>query len=103
MGAPFYYQLQEAESHVEALKADYLKRFGWSMTCSTPGSYWLWRRDFGPEDRGSRRRWRDRKPGPLGKPRAPIPYGIVTAPIDLAISMTVAQLDLQTEIEEGTY
>ena len=24
----------------------YLKRFGWRETCNTPGSLWLWMRDF---------------------------------------------------------
>ena len=86
-------RIQEAESDVEDFQKAHLRKFGWSLTCNTPGSYWVWRRDFGKEDEGRHKRWRGAGPGPLGWPSEPQPYGVITAPLDLAVSMTMRELD----------
>lgn len=91
----FHWQIAAAESEVEALKRYYLQRFGWESTCNTPGSYWLWRRDFAKEDAERHARWVERGAGPLGMPSEPQPYGVVTASTDLAVSMTERSLDEQ--------
>lgn len=85
--------IQEAESRVEVAKVAYLKRFGWSNTCNMPGSYWLWRRDFLPEDTARHEAWRERGPGPMGWSSEPRPYGVITASTGLAVSMTRSSLD----------
>lgn len=94
----FHWQIGEAESKVEELKRNYLQRFGWESTCNTPGSYWLWRRDFTNEDVERHKRWKDRGAGPLGWPSEPRPYGVITASTDLAVSITVRSLDDQPEL-----
>ena len=94
-----YSQIQAAESEVEQLQRLYLQRWGWQNTCATPGSYWLWRRDFADID-AERKAWdADHNVGKPGGPSPSTPYGIVTAPTDLAISMTVRCLDDQSELE----
>ena len=35
---------------LDKAKSEVLKEYGWEHTCSTPGSIWLWRRDFIRED-----------------------------------------------------
>lgn len=97
----FYHQIEEAEQTLEAAKRDYLDRWGWKMTCNTPGSYWVWRRDFAKEDTERHARWKERGPGPLGWPSEPHPYGIITASLDLAVSMTVGGLDDRPECAES--
>ena len=95
----YHHEIQDAESNVEQLKRAYLKRFGWSETCSTPGSYWLWRRDFANID-AKRKMWDDEhEAGQPGKPSRSQPYGVVTASLDLAIAMTLRCLDEQSEID----
>ncbi len=93
----FFHQIGEAESEIENLKRAYLQRWGWKYTCNTPGSYWLWVRDFSKEDAETHARWKARGPGPLGWPSEPRPYGVISADTDLAISMTVRCLDEQPE------
>jgi hypothetical protein len=93
-------QIDEAEQEVEQMKQAYLRRFGWDLTCNTPGSYWLWRRDFATEDAASHRRWEERGPGPLGWPSQPRPYGVITASLDLAVSMTERFLDEHPDVAE---
>ena len=86
-------EITEAEQILEGLKRDYLLRFGWTETCATPGSCWLWRRDFAAEDAASHARWKEAGPGPYGWQPEPRPYGIITAQTDLAVSMTERCLD----------
>lgn len=93
----FHHQIGEAEQIVDELQQNYLCRWGWESTCNTPGSYWLWRRDFAKEDAERHARWKERGPGPLGWPSEPRPYGVITATADLAVSMTVNSLDDQPE------
>lgn len=101
----YYHQVEDAVSALRAIKEDYLRRFGWVSTCNTPGAYWLWRRDFADEDARQLEWWvqhttpeqRKKDFGP-GMPSKPTPYGIVTADLDLAVSMTVKCLDEQPEL-----
>jgi hypothetical protein len=90
-------KITNAESELEDAKRAYLRKFGWNLTCSTPGSYWVWRRDFAQEDAAAHARWKERGPGPLGWPSEPQPYGVITAPTDLAVSMTERALDEEIE------
>lgn len=88
-----HYEIGAAEGEVEGLKNAYLRRWGWESTCNTPGSYWLWRRDFANED-AKRKAWHDEHP--QASPYQP--YGVITAPTDLAVSMTVRCLDERPEL-----
>jgi len=86
-------KIQDAEQEVTDLKQAYLRSFGWDCTSNTPGAYWLWRRDFVSDDAARHKRWKDAGPGPLGWPSEPKPYGVITAPLDLAVSITMRSLD----------
>lgn len=100
----FLYEIDDAEEALKAIKQQYLQRFGWEVTCNTPGAFWLWRRDFAKEDAARHARWKDGGPGPMGWPSKPRPYGVITADLDMAVRMTVRCLDEQKEIsseEEG--
>jgi hypothetical protein len=88
-------KILEAEENLQSLKRQYLSRFGWTETCNTPGSYWLWIRDFSDID-AARSAWHAEHP----KTSPPQPFGVVTASIDLAISMTTRCLDEQPELTE---
>lgn len=90
-------QLEEAEREVEDHKRGYLRRFGWDHTCNTPGSYWLYRRDFAAEDAARHAQWKERGAGPLGMPSEPQPYGVITAGVDLAVSITKSALDYEID------
>lgn len=86
-------QITEAEGEVEDLKRAYLYRFGWSCSSNTPGAYWLWRRDFADLD-AQRAKWdKAHDAGKPGKPSISPPYGVITAPTDLAVSITQSALD----------
>jgi len=37
-----YADLRKAEYRLKKLQEDYLIQNGWSYTCQTPGSFWLW-------------------------------------------------------------
>lgn len=93
----YHHQIAEAEQEVKGRRRAYLQRFGWEYTCNTPGSYWLWRRDFAVEDAARHARWKERGPGPYGWPSEPHPFGIITASPDLAVSMTASALDEMPE------
>lgn len=95
----FHYDIEAAEQEVEQTKERYLRRFGWEHTSSTPGSFWLWRRDFADVD-AKRMEFDKLPPGPLGKPSPTVPYGVITASTDIAVAMTVRCLDDQNELNE---
>lgn len=94
-------QIEDATSELGALKHAYLRRHGWSLTCNTPGSYWLWTRDFASEDAARLAAWEAAGPGPLGWPSKPQPYGRITAGLDMAVNMTRQVLDAIRHDEEG--
>lgn len=94
-------QISVAKEEVVALQERYLRRHGWDLTCNTPGSYWLWRRDFADDDATRHARWKERGPGPLGWPSEPRPYGVVTAGLDLAVSITERALDNDIDQDGG--
>ena len=97
---PFLHEIQGLEGHLDNVRNDYLRRWGWTLTCNTPGAFWLWRRDFDDDDAARHDRWLQRGPGPRGWPSEPKPYGIITAPTDLALSITRKHLDQQIELCE---
>lgn len=86
-------KIMEAFEEAKNLQHHYLEMHGWEYTCNTPGSYWLWRRDFTKEDTIRHARWKERGPGPLGWPSEPQPFGVITADTDLAVSITENVLD----------
>lgn len=94
----YYHQIEDAQVFIDKMQGDYLRRFNWVHSSNTPGSYWMWRRDFGAEDTDRHARWKAAGPGPMGWPHEPRPYGIITAPTELAVAMTVRFLDEQPEL-----
>lgn len=92
------HEIQDAENNLGDLKRAYLRRWGWEETCNTPGSLWLWRRDFADED-ARRKAWDDEHP----KATPSRPYGVITATTDVAISMTSSCLDDQPELADPAH
>lgn len=81
--------ITEAQTALDAAKEAYLKAHDWTLTCNTPGSYWLWSRNFAAEDLDRAGRW---SPDPLGRPARPLPWGRITAETEMAVAMTVMVL-----------
>ena len=91
-----YSQIEEASQHVKDLKDDYLRRWGWTQTSHTPGSLWVWKRDFADLDEKSKK-WHDEHPA--ASPH--VPYGLITTHnTDTAVSITVSVLDEQPELDK---
>lgn len=101
--------IERAERELEEVQRAYLKRWGWQMTCHNPGSYWLWHRDWTPDDEAALARWHERNAlreqgvkdighacTPNG-PNPPKPYGVACVPMETAIGMTLRSLDTREE------
>ena len=94
-----YEEIEAAQERVEALKSEYLKRHGWSLTCHSPGSYWVWQRDFSDVDARSREWWERTKVRvesavpPRRPPSEPKTFGVRHLPTDMAIGATRQLLD----------
>ncbi len=90
-----FYEIDAAQDRVKYLKRCYLERFGWVSTCNTPGSFWLWRKDFKSHDEQRLKNFNKNFPNrkPNDKPDVPTPYGIITCGLDLAVAMTSQELD----------
>ncbi len=43
-------KMERLDKEFKAAQAEYLRQYGWEHTSATPGSIWLWRRDFIRED-----------------------------------------------------
>lgn len=41
-----YRRLEDRAERVQYDRERYLRECGWSYTCDTPGSLWLWRREY---------------------------------------------------------
>jgi glutamate mutase epsilon subunit len=105
-----YSDIEAAENALREAQRSYLKRFGWTQTCNTPGSFWLWMRDFAAEDKQRHAWWKKasadlaelRKRGRTTRrpPSEPRPYGVITADTEMAVQMTVRTLDDQSELAE---
>lgn len=90
-----YEHIDNLEHALNNARRDYLVRHGWRETSNTPGSFWLWRRDFADVDK--KRETHYRPPG-----SAFHPYGIITADTDMAVKMTANELDQDvSEMVEG--
>lgn len=99
-----YGEIEQLELDLQGARSSYLRRHGWVQTCNTPGSYWLWRRDFAAEDQQNQTNWKAickqvADAGRVGMPSPPSPMGVITADTILAVSMTRKRLD--TFDEEG--
>lgn len=57
----------------------------------------MWRRDFAAEDAKRLRAWEERGPGPYGRSSKPEAWGVITAPLDVAVLMTASTLDMDSE------
>lgn len=91
-------EIEQLESDLGNARNSYLRRYGWKQTCNTPGSYWLWQRDFAAEDKQNQENWeaickRVADEGRTGMPSPPAPMGVITADTMLAVSMTRKRLD----------
>ena len=89
-----YSEIEAAEQDIKDLRRLYLQQWGWKETSHTPGSHWLWQRDFSDVD-ANFKAWHDKHP--TASPHRP--YGMITAPTDLAVQMTVSCLDEQPELD----
>lgn len=97
-----YDRICELENQLESARRDFLKYHGWNMTCQTPGSFWMWQRDFKGEDlrRLENHRERELRASPGRGPSPFVPYGVVTTGADTAIQMTLREL-MPVDEEEG--
>ena len=91
-----YGAIAEAESKIIEAQRAYLRRFGWDARGSTPGSYWLWQRDFADVDKARQAAF-DARP----VPKPPRPYGVITADTELAVGMTHRVLDHDNDPKDG--
>lgn len=87
--------IHDAEHELTGRCTAFLKSMGWEQTCNTPGSYWLWRRDFADVDA----RWREieaAKEARDGKPFPSLhkPIGVIVTSEESAVNMSRAVLDL---------
>lgn len=103
MDKPTFDDIDIAERELNSVKEAYLRRFGWDLTCSTPGSFWLWKRDFKDVDARhmealNKRHAEAIRHGVKTSASQPVLYGLVTAPTDLAVKMTAACLDMGEEV-----
>lgn len=73
-----HHNISTAESEVEVAKRKYLEAYGWKLTCMTPGSLWLWERQFTFQETR----------------QDPEKYAV---PTDVAIRMTRAVLDFNED------
>lgn len=91
--------IAEAEDALEEAKESYVRRFGWTNSSNNPGSLWLWHRDFSDIDAARMEWWRSACASnpPLGNPSRPIPYGKMTVPLDIAVHITIAELDQELD------
>ncbi len=80
-------EIARLEERLENEKWSYLAAMGWKMTCNTPGSFWMWRRDFAKED-AERQARHPATASPFE------PYGIIMADTDTAVQMTMRELDM---------
>jgi len=95
-----YADIEDADGRLRFAQEQYVKRHGWKVTCNTPGSYWMWQRDFTAEHAAALARWKERGPGPMGMPIKPQSYGHLTVTLEMAVSMTRAVLD-RDEDDDG--
>lgn len=81
------------ENKLTAAKDSYLRRYGWERTCNTPGSFWMWVRDFADVDAQREKHYR-----PPGSPF--MSFGRIMADRDTAVMMTQRVLDHEPTEQE---
>ena len=91
-------RLDKLELDLKKERDNYLKSYGWDWTCATPGSLWLWRRDFITEDHEIIRRHNKlvaevRLAGREYKGSRPLTHGIVLCDTDTAMTITERYLE----------
>ncbi|MBZ5760246.1 hypothetical protein LAV84_06755 [Rhizobium sp. VS19-DR104.2] len=82
------------ENRLGQEKRNYLRRLGWKQTCNTPGSFWMWTRDFADVDEKSRANH-----PPKASPFAP--YGFITAETEMAVQMSIRVLEPAGSDDDG--
>lgn len=86
-------ELERRRMSLHTAEIKYLRAAGWSQTCNTPGSIWMWVRDFSREDRQGQRNHDRLIQTVLDAGREPrmspfTPMGLIMAGEDTAIAMT---------------
>jgi hypothetical protein len=81
------------ERELRDARSGYLRLHGWASTCNTPGSFWMWTRDFANEDEAALKRH--------PKTASPFqPMGRVMADTDTAVQMTMRSLDRTSDEDD---
>lgn len=94
-GGPYARDLDRLKHELEAREDSYLRRWGWACSSHTPGSYWMWSRDFADYDR----EWDEwnAKVAATGKGSPHAAYGRITCGKDHALQITRSCLDERPE------
>lgn len=87
------HNLYALEDRLKESRSKYLRQFGWSRTCNTPGSFWMWTRDFADIDE-ERRGYHPKTASPFQ------PYGFIMADTETAVQMTMRVLDRDEEVSD---
>ena len=99
-----FYEIEQRKEAVIAAKKAYLRRFGWTETCSTPGAFWLWKRDFKNEDVKRLKNFHINFPDydSTKRPNPPHIFGQIMVGLSMAVSITSRELDQDPygELEE---
>lgn len=82
--------LYSLENKLKESRSNYLRLHGWQRTCNTPGSFWMWKRDFADVDE-KRRAYHPPKASPFQ------PYGLIMADTETAVMMTMRALDIDED------
>ena len=87
--------LYSLENKLKESQSNYLRLHGWQRTCNTPGSFWMWKRDFADVDE-KRQAYHPPKASPFQ------PYGVIMADTEMAVTMTMRALDIDESGAEGS-
>lgn len=93
MSAVTQHAILSLENQLEVSRTQYLRMHGWERTCNTPGSFWMWKRDFSDIDE-KRRASHPATASPFQ------PYGLIMAETETAVMMTIRVLDSYESGEE---
>lgn len=95
MDTPLARDVENAERRLHQLQDAYLRRWGWTISSHTPGSYWMWSRSF--DDYNSRWDEWNAKVAATGKGSPHKPYGPMTCDKETALRVTRQCLDERPE------
>lgn len=87
--------LYSLENKLKESQRNYLRLHGWQRTCNTPGSFWMWKRDFSDIDE-KRSAYHPATASPFQ------PYGLIMADTETAVMMTMRALDIDESGADGS-